>query len=181
MITFKQFLEDYRAAARFAASAHSGQTRAGGLPYISHPVRVANIVKKYKNSKELDALLSAAFLHDTVEDTDTTEEQLQKMFGDLVASLVKELTSDKEEIDKVGKQQYLSNKMNNMSSWALVIKLADRLDNVHDIATAKTPEWRRKYRAETEKILTDLEANRKLSGTHKRLISAIRAKLKEAQ
>lgn len=166
-------------AARFAAQAHSGQKRSGGLPYISHPVRVANLVKKYKNSKALDDLLSAAFLHDTIEDTDTTEEQLKKMFGELVASLVSELTSNKEEIDRVGKTEYLANKMTNMSSWGLVIKLADRLDNVSDIKNAKTPAWRHRYRIETETILDRIEKDRELSNTHKNLISAIREKLAE--
>ena len=171
--------EDYRDAARYAAQAHDGQKRSGGKPYISHPVRVANLVRKYKDSKQLDKLLSAAFLHDTIEDTDTTEEQLRKMFGDLVATLVKELTSDKAKIEKLGKAEYLTQKMIHMSSWGLVIKLADRLDNVADIKTAKTPEWRRRYRTETENILTQLEQNRKLSGTHQNLIAAIRGKLSE--
>ena len=171
--------EDYKDAAKYAAGAHVGQTRSGGKPYISHPVRVANLVRKYKDSKELDKLLSAAFLHDTIEDTDTTEEQLRKMFGDLVATLVKELTSDKEKIEKLGKEEYLTQKMINMSSWGLVIKLADRLDNVADIKTAKTPEWRQRYRTETENILTQLEQNRELSGTHKNIIAAIRGKLAE--
>ena len=169
--------EDYRSAARYAASAHAGQKRSSGHAYISHPVRVANIVKKYKDSKKLDDLLSAAFLHDTIEDTDTDEEKLRKMFGKLVASIVKELTSDKKEIEKVGKTNYLSNKMANMSSWALVIKLADRLDNVSDLETAKSDAWRKKYKRETEDVLDHLEKNRELSGTHKRLISDIRGKL----
>ena len=171
--------EDYRDAARYAAQAHAGQQRSGGKPYISHPVRVANLVRKYKDSAKLDKLLSAAFLHDTIEDTDTTEEQLRKMFGDLVATLVTELTSDKEKIEKLGKAEYLTQKMINMSSWGLVIKLADRLDNVADIKTAKTPEWRHRYREETESILSKLEQSRKLSGTHQNIIAAIRGKLAE--
>ena len=171
--------EDYRDAARYAATAHTGQKRSGGKPYISHPVRVANIVKKYKDSKQLNDILSAAFLHDTIEDTDTDEEQLSKMFGALVASLVKELTSDKDEIAKVGKTEYLADKMTNMSSWALVIKLADRLYNVSDIKVAKNPEWRHRYRTETETILDRIERDRVLSGTHKQLINLIRAKLAE--
>ena len=112
---------------------------------------------------------------------DKNEENLEKMFGGLVASLVKELTSDKDKIKEVGKTDYLAQKMANMSSWALVIKLADRLDNVQDIATAKTPEWRRKYRAETESVLTRLEKSRELSGTHKKIIKSIRDKLKEIE
>lgn len=66
-----------------------------------------------------------------------------------------------------------------MTSYALVIKLADRLDNVQDIATAKSPSWRRKYKRETENILGYIEKNRVLSGTHQNIIRMIRAKLQE--
>lgn len=114
-----------------------------------------------------------------MEDTDTTHEALHDLFGGLVASLVKELTSDKEKIEKMGKAKYLAHKMETMSSYALVIKLADRLDNVQDIKTAKTPEWRKKYATETNHILDHIEKNRVLSGTHRKLISLIREKLNE--
>lgn len=186
MLSFSQYAacmelvsEDASVAIRFAAKRHRKQTRSDGTPYISHPVRVAQYIKQYKQSHNLDALLSAAYLHDTIEDTNTTHKDLKKMFGGLVASLVKELTSDKDEIEKLGKAEYLSRKMAGMSSWALVIKLADRLDNVQDIATAKTPEWRRKYKAETESVLSRLEKDRVLTGTHKKIIGLIRNKLKE--
>lgn len=188
MITFSQYTacmelvtEDAAKAVRFAAKKHRKQTRSDGSPYISHPVRVAQYIKQYKQSHNLDALISAAYLHDTIEDTDTTHKDLKKMFGGLIASLVKELTSDKGEIEKLGKAEYLSRKMAGMSSWALVIKLADRLDNVQDIATAKTPEWRRKYKAETESVLKRLEKERVLSGTHKKIIGMIRKKLSEVE
>lgn len=171
--------EDPAQALDYATKQHSGQTRSGGAPYIEHPKSVANFVQQFKRSHNLDDLISAALLHDTVEDTDTTHEDLEKMFGGLVASLVKELTSDKEEIKRIGKTEYMKHKMAAMTSWALVIKLADRLDNVQDIATAKTPEWRAKYRRETEEVLSHLEEVRHLSDTHKRIIHAIREKLSE--
>ena len=182
MLNFSLFLslhEDSDSALAYATKAHAGQKRATGDDYISHPIQVAKSVEAYKKSHNLDALISAAYLHDTLEDTDTTHEDLEKMFGGLVASLVKELTSDKEKIKDVGKTDYLKQKMATMSSYALVIKLADRLDNVQDIATAKTPEWRAKYKKETENVLDYIEKNRVLSGTHKKIISSIRAKLDE--
>jgi (p)ppGpp synthase/HD superfamily hydrolase len=185
MLSFSEYRkymrEDSAEALRFATRAHAGQFRSDGSPYVKHPERVASFVRKFKKSKNLDALISAAFLHDTLEDTNTTHEDLEKLFGGLVASLVKELTSDKEKIKEIGKTDYLAQKMAKMSSWALVIKLADRLDNVQDIATAKTPEWRRKYRAETESVLDRLAKDRQLSKTHKRIIRAIRMKLKEIE
>ena len=173
-----ELLEDVRQALDYATQAHAGQTRSGGEPYIGHPVRVANTIQQYKQSHNIDALIAAAYLHDTIEDTDTTHEALHDLFGGLVASLVLELTSDLEQIKKVGKKEYLAKKMaHDMSSYGLVIKLADRLDNVQDIATAKSPAWRAKYKADTEHIMDYLEQNRTLSGTHKKLISLIRANL----
>lgn len=163
----------------FATKVHAGQVRSDNTPYINHVKRVAASVKKFKKSKNIDALVRAALLHDTVEDTDTTHADLLRLFGGLVASLVKELTSDKDEIAKVGKDKYLAHKMSTMSSYALVIKLADRLDNVADIKTAKTPEWRKRYKNETLYILSEIEKNRELSGTHKKIIAAIRKKLAE--
>lgn len=180
MKTFKQFLNENPVKAFFyAKNAHKGQTRSDGSRYIKHPARVAAIVKKYKTSKSISQILSAAYLHDTIEDTKTTEDDIKQLFGGLVSSLVKELTSNKEEIEKVGKAQYLINKMTSMSSWALVIKLADRLDNVSDLRTAKSAQWRQKYKRETEQILSELERNRELSATHKKLIDEIRKKLQE--
>lgn len=175
-----EIVEDVKQALHYATQAHSGQTRSGGEPYIGHPVRVAQIIKKYKQSHNIDALIAAAYLHDTIEDTATTQEALHDLFGGLVASLVQELTSDLEKIKQVGKKEYLSKKMaHEMSSWGLVIKLADRLDNVQDIATAKDAKWRARYRAETLHIMDYIEQNRALSDTHKKLISLIRDKLNE--
>lgn len=172
--------EDLRQALQFATDAHKGQKRSGGEPYIGHPVRVAQTIEQYKKSHNIDALIAAAYLHDTIEDTDTTHQALHDLFGGLVASLVLELTSDKEKIAKLGKSEYLAKKMaHDMSSYALVIKLADRLDNVQDIATAKSPAWRARYKAETEHILDYIEKNRVLSGTHQKLVGMIRDKLNE--
>lgn len=174
-----QGVEESEEALQFATKAHAGQTRSGGEPYVNHPIRVADSIKQYKQSHNLDALINAALLHDTVEDTDTTHEALHDLFGGLVASLVKELTSDPEQIKKMGKAQYLAHKMAAMSSYALVIKLADRLDNVKDITTARTPEWRQKYKNETEQILNYIEKTRALSNTHKIFIDLIRNKIAE--
>lgn len=177
--SIKTVKEDSKDALNFATQAHAGQERAGGGPYISHPIRVAQHVEQWKKSHNLDALISAAYLHDTLEDTDTTHEALHDLFGGLVASLVKELTSDKTQVQQMGKKNYLAQKMAAMSSYALVIKLADRLDNVRDITTARTPQWRAKYAAETNHILDYIEKNRVLTGTHQKLIGLIRDKLQE--
>ena len=182
MLPFNLFIqldEEQQQALKFATKAHAGQTRSDGSDYIRHPERVAAIVKQFKQSHNLDALMSAAYTHDTIEDTNTTKEDLEKLFGALVASLVQELTSDKEEIAKVGKTEYLSQKMKKMTSYALVIKLADRLDNVSDLKTAKNAAWREKYKKETLAVLNYIEKERVLSKTHMKIITAIRHKLSE--
>jgi len=171
--------DDRDQALAYATQQHQGQTRSDGSPYIAHPTRVAQSVERLKKSKNIEALIQAAYLHDTIEDSNTTHKDLKKMFGGLVASLVQELTSNKDEVKRQGKTEYLSKKMAGMSSYALVIKLADRLDNVQDIATAKSASWRRKYKNETIKILNYIEKNRVLSGTHQRIIGLIRDKLNE--
>ncbi len=167
------------AAEEFSRKAHKGQYRKiKGEEYAEHPKRVAEIVKRFKKSHNLDALVNAAFLHDTIEDTNTTEEDLEKMFGGLVASLVKELTTDKKKAKAKGKEEYLSHKMENMSNWALVIKLADRYDNVSDLEFMPD-NFKNKYKKETEGILRRLQKNRKLTSTQQSLVNAIKEKLEE--
>lgn len=83
----------------FAASKHSGQFRKGnGEPYILHPISVLLLLNKYKKSKNQFLLASAAVLHDVVEDCDISIEEIATKFGYRIASIVDELTSDKEAI-----------------------------------------------------------------------------------
>lgn len=160
-----------------ASDLHSGQIRKiFGEPYIVHPKKVRELVRKYKKSKSLQSLEVASILHDTVEDTGIAIEHIRKLFGGLVASLVAELTSDKEEIKKMGKDEYLSQKMLTMSNWGLVIKLADRLANLSDLPHA-SPEFTKRTIKNTEAIIKSLLNNRDLTKTQKRLILAIKRRL----
>jgi len=120
-------------AIAFAMKAHEGQTRkVSGLPYIVHPIEVYSIVKKYKESHNIDAICAAAVLHDMLEDTDTTFDQLRSEFGYMTASLVAEVTTDTSLCAEMGKLAYINKKLDGLTSWALVIKLADMLANVTD-------------------------------------------------
>lgn len=153
----------------------SGKQRAFSLcPYFIHPIRTAALVAKYKKSHEINYIVIAAIMHDIVEDTKITLDTIREMYGELVASLVAELTSDSEMIKQIGKTAYLCYKLANLSSWALVIKLCDRLDNVSDFSFAPK-EFVEKYAKETLTILNYLELNRDLSDTHKEIIKDIRA------
>lgn len=109
------------------------QTRKGtGVPYFIHPKNVALIVKQ--NDGSIDQI-KAALLHDTLEDTHTSDEELRVCFGEHTASLVRELTNCKYEIDKIGKEAYMSEKLMKLSSEALLVKLADILNNISDHPT----------------------------------------------
>jgi (p)ppGpp synthase/HD superfamily hydrolase len=160
-------------ALRFATQKHNGQFRRGGAEYITHPTAVADTIDRVKSSSHrIDDLKSAAYLHDTLEDTDTTYEELLKQFGPVVMSLVHELTSDKAELERLGKTEYLKRKFSGMSSWALVIKLADRLSNIGDLDEADK-KWAIKYARQTKDIIEYLKQNRKLSATHQKLVREI--------
>jgi len=163
----------------FATKKHKGQLRRDGTPYITHPIRVAEIVLKFKESHRMDELVAAAYLHDTLEDTDTGVNELSENFGYLVALLVSELTTDKFSCEAIGKTEYMKNKLSNERSlghWAMTIKLADRLDNVSDLNERKV-EFARKYKEETLEILKYVEEKRKLTEVHIKLIEAIKKKL----
>lgn len=172
----------FREALKFIREKHAGQVRKfDHKPYIVHPIRVSKFIKKFKgNSKHIDELMIAALLHDTLEDTNTTVLEIKKKFGNLVASLVKELTSDADKIEKLGKSLYLSKKMTEeLTDYALVLKLADRLDNTNDFKIAD-PKFVAKYAAETGKIIESLE-KRELTSTQKNILEQIKKNVQKAQ
>lgn len=160
----KMVLEAYR----FAEKKHSGQFRKkSGIPYVAHPIAVSYIVSSCKKSKHLEEILTASILHDTLEDTDTNFTELAQEFSPLVASLVLELSNDEQAIKELGKLEYQKKKLVGISSYALVIKLADRLHNISDNPTDKMV-------LDTMQLLDYLCLNRKLSGTQEKLVADIR-------
>lgn len=163
----------YLSTINYIQEKHSGQFRRFSLaPYWVHPIQVACLVQKYKESHKIDELVIAALLHDVVEDCGVTIKEIKEKFGDLVASLVDELTSDDKQVKEKGKEVYLSEKVLNMSSWGLVIKLCDRLNNVSDLFYAEE-KFKNKYKRETITILNSLENGRELSDTHKEIMKDI--------
>ncbi len=154
-------------ASLFAQYKHRKQVRKfDGQPYYVHPKEVAQIV--WKVTRDMD-MVKAAYLHDTLEDTDTSFEELQSKFGERVADLAKELTSDDALIKTMGKTPYLIKKMNSMSRDALTIKLADRISNVGDFDTAPD-KFKNKYGPATRDILNGLKTKDPL---HLKLINRI--------
>lgn len=145
----------------FAKEAHKGVTRKfSGAPYFEHVRKVFKLVKKVDTRGILGA---ASILHDTIEDVDdVTYEVLVDQFGKEVADLVKELTSDGELLDAMGKPDYLLDKMATMSNDALTIKLCDRLQNLSDHFAASA-KFRENYYKETKYIIDNLRSHRQLT------------------
>ncbi len=159
-------------ALEYATVMHRGQYRKNGTEYISHPIKVAEYVSRFKISRNLETLIIAAYLHDTIEDTKATYYDIVNIFGPQVASIVLELTTDEDLKNEIGKTKYLEIKMKNMSSWALVIKLCDRLANVSDLEYADEF-FRNKYIKETLEIIDYIVNHRNLSKTHITIIRKI--------
>jgi (p)ppGpp synthase/HD superfamily hydrolase len=171
-----------RQAWKFARSAHKGQVRRFiNQPYFeAHVKKVNAIVKQHTTDEDI---LCAAILHDVAEDCYDDIEvglyEISDLFGKRVGGLVRELTSLKDEIDdeyEGNKAAYLADKLIHMTEDALIVKLADRLQNISDAFTA-SERFRKRYFDETWSIIDDLERHRQFNRTHLLLIGEIKAKL----
>ena len=141
----------------FAMKKHGGQLRTSGDPYYSHPIEVAGILTKFKLDS---ASIIAGLLHDTVEDTDTTVEEVRELFGDQVASLVDGLTKLAMIEQKSGSSKQAENFRKLLLAMSddirgLLIKLADRLHNMRTLHFCP-PEKRQRIARETLDIYAPL-------------------------
>ncbi len=127
-------------ALHFAAEKHRHQRRKGAeaSPYINHPIAVAHTLSEVGGVTDL-SILAAAVLHDTVEDTETTQEELAQQFGEDTASIVAEVTDDKS-LPKAERKRRQIAHAPQLSNAAKLVKLADKLCNVTDIVE-RPPEW----------------------------------------
>ena len=146
-------------AANFAADKHKDQTRKGnGQPYINHPLEVANLLAQVGGVKD-DDMIIAGLLHDTVEDSDVTFDDVEKKFGPRVAGFVRELTDDKS-LPKAERKRLQVEHAPHMSHEAKQIKLADKISNVRDVADCPPTGWsterRREYVEWGEKVVAGL-------------------------
>ena len=142
----------------FAMKKHGAQLRASGDPYYSHPVEVAGILTKFKLDS---ASIIAGLLHDTVEDTDTTIEEVRSLFGDQVAQLVDGLTKLAMIEQKSANNKQAENFRKLLLAMSedirvLLIKLADRLHNMRTLHFLQKPEKRARIAKETLDIYAPL-------------------------
>jgi guanosine-3',5'-bis(diphosphate) 3'-pyrophosphohydrolase len=128
-------------AAGFAAWKHEGHFRKGegNTPYIHHPVEVMSILAEIGGITDID-VLRAALLHDTVEDTPTTPEELDTHFGIRVREFVLEVTDDKDLEQHERKARQIEHAPH-LSHEAKSLKMADKIANIYDVAFNTPSDW----------------------------------------
>lgn len=126
---------------QFAAHKHKDQRRKNPLmtPYINHPINVASILANEGNIKDEEVIMAAS-LHDTVEDTDTTFEEIDEHFGTTVGGIVREVTDDKN-LEKQERKRLQIEHAATASYKAKLVKLADKLDNLRDLLEIAPTGW----------------------------------------
>jgi guanosine-3',5'-bis(diphosphate) 3'-pyrophosphohydrolase len=136
------------AAIAFAADKHRHQRRkdAEGSPYINHPIALANVLAN-EGGVEDERVLIAAILHDTLEDTETSEQELVRLFGQEVAQIVAEVSDDKS-LPKAERKQRQVVHASGLSRRAKLVKLADKICNLRDIAATPPADWPDERKAE---------------------------------
>jgi guanosine-3',5'-bis(diphosphate) 3'-pyrophosphohydrolase len=134
-------LSSFTKALAFAAEKHRRQQRkdADGSPYINHPIALSYVLTNEGGVFD-SAVLCAALLHDTIEDTDTSEHELTMVFGADIAAIVVEVTDDKSLDKHVRKQRQIEHAAH-LSSGAKLVKLADKICNLRDLLASPPADW----------------------------------------
>ena len=127
-------------AMSFAANKHKHQRRKGkeASPYNNHPIGLVEVLVDIGNVTDINAIC-AALLHDTVEDTRTTREELTETFGPEISRIVMEVTDDKS-LSKAERKQAQIDHARHLSNEARAVKLADKICNLGDVAKSP-PNW----------------------------------------
>lgn len=163
-------------AIHFAAEKHRAQRRKDtqASPYINHPIQVTEILWRIGDVRDTNLLL-ASILHDTVEDTDATPDEIQGEFGEAVLALVLEVTDDRSLPKEVRKQRQVETAPHKSHS-AKLLKIADKISNVQDIIHTPPIDWslerRREYLLWSERVVAGLRGvNDKLESHYDELLA----------
>ena len=144
-------------AAHFSAQKHSTQRRKdeNASPYINHPISVALAIAQIGGVDDPE-ILAAALLHDTLEDTETTPEELEDEFGKKVCEFVLDVTDDKT-LPKDERKRRQIEHAKKISNGAALIKLGDKISNVTDVINNPPEDWdnnrRKEYLDWAEKVI----------------------------
>jgi guanosine-3',5'-bis(diphosphate) 3'-pyrophosphohydrolase len=137
----------FRALA-FAAHKHRDQRRkdAEASPYINHPIALAEVLAGEGGVTDVE-VLAAALLHDTIEDTATTADELRAEFGARIAAMVEEVTDD-DSLPKAEKKRLQIEHAPGLTPGAKLVKLADKICNLRDVADRPPAKWELQRRQE---------------------------------
>ena len=147
-------------ALHFAANKHRDQRRKDVVksPYINHLIEVAELLSRVGGVTD-PITLQGAVLHDTIEDTETTYEELEEAFGPEVRRVVKEVTDDKQ-LPKAERKRLQIEHAQGISERAKQIKLADKISNVRSVTQTPPADWslarRREYLDWSEQVVVGL-------------------------
>ena len=147
-------------AAHFAAEKHRTQRRKNeeADPYLNHPIEVAELLARVGGVTDTVTLI-AALLHDTIEDTDTEPDEINKIFGPEVLSVVLEVTDDKRLLKDERKRLQIENAPH-LSLRGKQVKLADKISNISAVETSPPKGWTRDRQIEyldwAEKVVSGL-------------------------
>lgn len=163
-------------ALHFAADKHRDQRRKNveASPYINHPIEVAELLARVGGVTDL-VTLQGAILHDTIEDTDTTPDELEEVFGPEVRGVVEEVTDDKN-LPKSDRKRLQIEHAPHISERARLIKLADKISNVRSVTETPPANWplsrRQEYLDWTEKVCSGLRGcNPELEALYRDLLA----------
>jgi len=154
-------------ALTFAAHKHKNQRRKDveASPYINHPISLANILCNEAHVTDIQ-VICGALLHDTIEDTDTTPEELEELFGEEIKNIVMDVTDDTS-LHPARRKQLQIDHAAHISDKAKLVKLADKISNLRDVANAPPAGWslerRQKYFDWAKAVIDNLR------GVHKEL------------
>ena len=144
MNDFSLFLK----ALHFAADKHRDQRRKDqkASPYINHPIYVAQILSDIAGIDDVEVLCGAV-LHDTVEDTETSLNDIELAFGLRVARIVEEVTDDKS-LEKKARKQAQIDHASHISREGALVKVADKIANIRDVGSSPPSDWSTERREE---------------------------------
>lgn len=152
-------------ALTFAANKHRNQRRKNidAFPYINHPISLVNILCNEVQITDINVICSA-LLHDTVEDTETTAEELTLEFGQVISDIVMEVTDDQAIVVRQKRKQLQIEHAPHISDSAKLLKLADKISNLRDLTKDPPATWslerRREYFDWAKQVIDQLR------GTH---------------
>jgi GTP diphosphokinase / guanosine-3',5'-bis(diphosphate) 3'-diphosphatase len=152
-------------AIHFSADRHRPQRRKDALksPYINHPIEVAELLWRVGGVRDV-AVILAAILHDTIEDTEATPDEIRSLFGEEVLGIVLECTDDKS-LPHMDRKRLQIETAPHKSEKAKLVKLADKTCNLHDL-NQSPPRWwpkiqKQEYLLWSQKVVAGLRGTNK--------------------